>query len=57
MRMKSCKQCEDIISTTDEICENCGAANATKKGISMLWVATLALPLVALIMVFKSVIT
>lgn len=57
MKMTSCKQCGDIISATVETCENCGVPNVSSKGISMLWVAAFALPLVALIMIFISVIT
>lgn len=57
MKMTSCKQCGDIITNSVEECENCGTPNVTKEGNSMLGMVTLLLPVIALLIIFKIMIT
>ena len=57
MRIISCKQCGDLISKSVETCENCGALNVTKQARSILGVVTFLVPLVALAIILKVMIT
>ena len=57
MEMKSCKQCEDIMSMSVETCDNCGATNVTKKARFVFRFLTVLVPLVALAIILKVMIT
>lgn len=57
MKMTSCNQCGDIISKSVEVCENCGTSNiACKSKPFVAWVALL-LPVMALLILFKIIVT
>jgi len=57
MRMTSCKQCEDIISTSIDTCENCGALNENKRSGALLGMVTIIVPMIVLLLILKVMIS
>ena len=57
MKMISCKQCGDIISKSVETCENCGALHVTREAKFVIRLVTVLVPLIALAIILKVMIT